>query len=141
MLASIPKGLYTRKQKIAIIKENVAMYRKASKREKKVIVDDLCNTLHMTRNYIAQLLRMYGREICFNGIKFVPKDEGERIHNRGWEKIYTAELVPFLEKIWQASGFVSSKHLYYYIQYNADKLFDSEELKDIKARTRKNAPK
>jgi len=132
MLASIPKGLYTRKQKIAIIKENAAKYRKASKKEKKVILDDLCNTLHMTRNYIAQLLRMYGREICFNGIKFIPEVDEERIHNRGRKKIYTAELVPFLEKIWQASGFVSSKHLYYYIQYNADKLLDSEELKDLK---------
>jgi hypothetical protein len=132
MLASIPKGLYTRKQKIAIIKENAAKYRKASKKEKKVILDDLCNTLHMTRNYIAQLLRMYGREICFNGIKFIPEVDEERIHKRGRKKIYTAELVPFLEKIWQASGFVSSKHLYYYIQYNADKLLDSEELKDLK---------
>lgn len=132
MLASIPKGLYTRKQKIAIIKENAAKYRKASKKEKKVILDDLCNTLHMTRNYIAQLLRMYGREIHFNGIKFIPEVDEERIHNRGRKKIYTAELVPYLEKIWQASGFVSSKHLYYYIQYNADKLLDSEELKDLK---------
>jgi len=34
MLASIPKGLYTRKQKIAIIKENAKRFIKASKKEK-----------------------------------------------------------------------------------------------------------
>jgi AraC-like DNA-binding protein len=132
MLASIPKGLYTRKQKIAIIKENAKRYMKASKKEKMLILDDLCDTLHMRRTYIARLLRMYGKEIYFNGIKFIPEDGEERIHNRGRKKIYTAELVPPLEKIWQASGHVSSKHLCYYIRYNADKLFDSEELKDIK---------
>ena len=74
MLASIPKELYTRKQKIAIIKENAAKYRKASKKEKKVILDDLCNTLHMTRNYIAQLLRMYGKGNTFQWYK---------VHTRG----------------------------------------------------------
>jgi hypothetical protein len=34
MLASIPKGLYIHKQKIAIIKENAKRFIKASKKEK-----------------------------------------------------------------------------------------------------------
>ena len=61
MLASIPKGLYTRKQMIRVIKENAPKYRKASKKEKTVILNDLCNTLHIRRTYIAHLLRIYSK--------------------------------------------------------------------------------
>ena len=41
MLASIPKGLYTRKQKITIIKENEKRFIKASKKEKTLILNVL----------------------------------------------------------------------------------------------------
>ncbi|MCX7994865.1 MAG: hypothetical protein N3A65_03700 [candidate division WOR-3 bacterium] len=37
----IPEGVYTMKAKRSIIKNNALRYRKASKREKKEILDDL----------------------------------------------------------------------------------------------------
>lgn len=54
------------------------------------------------------------------------KNVWEREYTKG-KKIYTAELVSFLEKIWQTSGYISFEHLYHYIKHNTDKLFDSIE--------------
>ncbi|PNV78709.1 MAG: transposase [Fervidicoccus sp.] len=130
MLASIPERLYSRWQKMEIFKSNAEKYVKAKKKEKRLILDDLSKILHMNRNYIALLLRRFGKVIYFNGAKCVPEYE-ERVHNRGRKKIYTQELVPYLAKIWWVAGYPSSKHLYHYMRCNSDKLFASPELADI----------
>ena len=62
---NIPEGVYTMKTKMSIIKENAKIYSKASKKQKKEILDDLVPTLHLYRKqetrsnlYILHLSRI-----------------------------------------------------------------------------------
>ncbi|MEM3541459.1 MAG: hypothetical protein QXF86_04605, partial [Candidatus Bilamarchaeaceae archaeon] len=57
LLALIPKKIYSRQQKKAIIKENAGRYLRATKKEKTLLLNDLCEILHLSRPYIARLLR------------------------------------------------------------------------------------
>ncbi|MGQ9701824.1 MAG: hypothetical protein ACUVQT_05160, partial [bacterium] len=57
---SIPEEVYTMETKRSIIKENARMYRNASRKQKKEIIDDLVATLHLHRKYIITLLNRTG---------------------------------------------------------------------------------
>ncbi|MBP8674917.1 MAG: hypothetical protein KBH34_01285 [Acetomicrobium sp.] len=67
MVAQIPKGVYTMKAKRAIIKHNAALYRKAMKKVKSMMLDKLAEILHMNRQYLASLLRKTGRVVAKKG--------------------------------------------------------------------------
>jgi len=61
MVAQIPKGAYTMKARYAIIKHNAAAYRKATKKVKSLMLDELAQDIHITGQYLASLLRKTGR--------------------------------------------------------------------------------
>ena len=67
MVAQIPKGVYTMKAKRAIIKHNAALYRKATKKVKSIMLDELTEMLHMNRQHLAKLLRNTGRVVARKG--------------------------------------------------------------------------
>jgi len=57
VVARVPKGVYTMKARCAIIKHNAKAYRRATKKVKSLMLDELTEILHMNRQYLASLLR------------------------------------------------------------------------------------
>jgi len=119
--------------KRSIIKANAPAYHRASKKRKSELLNDLVKATHMHRKHIACLVRNTGKaRYTPQGIKLVGDPTVTYLHRRGRKKIYTEELIPYLEILWALSGFRSSVHLVYFIRHNQDLLFekppDFEEL-------------
>jgi len=123
MVSIIPKGVYTMKGRMSIISQNSSNYRKASKKKKSIILDELTQILHMNRKYLAYLLRNSGKTIYANGrVRVIADPNLSQTSKRGRKKIYTKELTKSLVELWRISGYVSSKHLVAFISCNQDKL-------------------
>jgi len=131
MVSKLPKGLYTMEKKYAIIKENAKIYQKGSKKLKTQILNELQEILWMNRQYLSFLLRNTGKKVVIKnrGLILVGEYSPERLSKRGRKKVYTEEIKKILFKIWVISGFISSKHLVYFIRLNKDLIFSHPELK------------
>lgn len=122
---NIPEEVYTMKSKKSIIKFNAAHYRKASKKEKKEMLDDLEKVAHLHRKYIITLLNRTGRVYYTpQGVKLVGDPTISYLHKRGRKKKYTKELLPYLKALWVLSHYRSSLHLKVFIECNKDWLFN-----------------
>ena len=122
MVTTIPKGVYTMKDRMSIIKQNAALYRKSNKKQKSIILDELTSILHLSRKHLAFLLRNTGKTIYIRGKKVILDLELTQLSNRGRKKTYTEELIKPLLEVWRYSGYISSKHLVTFIRLNEDKL-------------------
>ncbi|RME67642.1 MAG: transposase [Nitrospirae bacterium] len=123
MVARIPKGVYTMKDKIAILKENAPLYKKASKKLKSRLLDELSHILHMNRKYIATVLRNMTKAVYpVPGTKLIADPSVRAVHRRGRKKIYTEDVKKALLKVWEISDFLNSKLLVHYLRANQDKL-------------------
>ena len=131
MVSKLPKGLYTMEKKYAIIKENAKIYQKGRKKLKSQILDELEEILGMNRQYLSFLLRNTGKKVVIKkrGLILVGEYSPERLSKRGRKKVYTEEIEKVLFKVWVISGFISSKHLVYFIRLNKDLIFSHPELK------------
>lgn len=115
----IPKEVYTMKAKKSIIKANTQKYKRASKKEKIEMLNDLESALHMHRKYIITLLNNTGKVYHTpQGIKLVGDPTVSYVHRRGRKKKYTEELLPYLKGLWVLSGYRSSLHLRAFITEN-----------------------
>ena len=122
---NIPEGVYTMKTKMSIIKENAKIYSKASKKQKKEILDDLVPTLHLHRKYILTLLNRTDKVYYTpQGIKLVGDPTVTYLHKRGRKKKYTQELLPYLKALWVLTHYRSSVHLKAFILCNQNWLFN-----------------
>ena len=127
------------KNKLSILNNNASRYKKASKKIKSIMLDELSAVLSMNRKYIAYLLRNTGKTIYTkHGLKIIGDPSVSYIHKRGRKKIYTKEeMLPLLLILWKRIEYRSSKHLYYYIKFNKDKIFtDIKEIGDIPLETK-----
>jgi hypothetical protein len=89
MLASIPKGVYTMKNKLVIILNNAELYRKANKKQKSQLLKELSLILHMNKQYLASLLRNSGRKVIRKARTVVIVDPTlSCISKRGRKKVY-----------------------------------------------------
>ena len=132
MVASIPKGVYTMKDRHVIIKHNAKAYRKASKKVKGQILDELSELLQMNRQYIGYLLRNTERVIFRRGRFLTVTDSTKNtLSSRGRKRIYGKDILRALKKLWRISGFVSSKHLVGFIRLNKEVLFNHQEIKNL----------
>ncbi len=123
MVARIPKGVYTMKDKIAILRENAPLYKKASKKLKSRLLDELSHILHMNRKYIATVLRNMTKAVYpVPGTKLIADPSVRAVHRRGRKKIYTEDVKKALLKVWEISDFLNSKLLVHYLRANQDKL-------------------
>jgi hypothetical protein len=66
MVASIPKGVYTMKTRYVIIKHNQEAYKKAPKKEKSEMINELSEILNRLDN-VGYLLRGSGKELTRKG--------------------------------------------------------------------------
>jgi len=120
------------KAKRAIIKHNAALYRKATKKVKSIMLDELTEMLHMNRQHLAKLLRNTGRVVARKGNVVVVSDLSPKsLSRRGKKRVYGQDVVEALKKIWPLTGYASSKHLVAFIRLNHDILFTHPEFKDL----------
>lgn len=108
---------------IAILKENAKLYRKASKKLKTQLLDELSHILHMNRKYIATVLRNMTKAVYpVAGVKVVGEPSVRAVNRRGRKRIYTEDVKKVLLKVWEISDFLNSKLLVHYLNSNEDKL-------------------
>lgn len=101
----------TMKVKRAIAAEAAARYRKAAKKEKKVILNELIKTTGYDRSYLAWLLRSHGRKLRVNGKILIVGDLRKRISRRRRPRIYDDEFREVLKKLWVSMRFVCGKRM------------------------------
>lgn len=64
------------------------------------------------------------------------------IHKRGRKKTYTKELIPYLEILWELSGFWASPHLVFFIREHQTVLFEKpSEFDELNTETQKKVTK
>ena len=123
MNAIIPhKNLKAREKKI-IIEANQKLYRRSSRKEKTIILNELENITGYSRKYIIHLLNIHNRVIKRCG-KLVIKADIKRslVSRRGRKRVYNDRISRVLFKIWRIAGGISSKHLKVFIEENYDTL-------------------
>lgn len=105
--------------KRSIVKSNAPQYKRASKKKKTTMLNDLTKTLHLHRKYLIPLLNQTGKvRYTPQGLKLVGDPTVTYTHKRGRKKVYTEALIPYLEILWEWSNFRSSIHLVYFIRHN-----------------------
>lgn len=130
MVAKVPKGVYTMKNKLVIINHNAKAYQKASKKTKSQMLKELSEILHMNKQYIASLLRASGRVLVTKGkIRVIADPTLAELSKRGRKRVYGEDIDRALRRIWPLTGFSSSKHLVAFIRLNHEILFNHPELK------------
>ena len=140
MVASIPKGLYNMKNRYVIIKHNHKKYKRASKKIKTAMLNELSEILHMNKQYLGYLLRNSGKIIKNKNANatIVGDPTRNNLSKRGRKRVYGKEVLEILKVLYRISGYVSSKHLVWFIRINHEKLFENPKIKsnltdDIKA--------
>lgn len=132
MIINIPGELYTMEAKRSIIKFNAKAYKKAAKKEKLAILNDLEKATHLHRKYLITLLNRTGKVYYTpSGIKLVGDPTVTYLHKRGRKKKYTHQLVPYLKAIWVLSHYRSSAHLKAFILNNQDWLLAEIKEQDL----------
>ena len=96
----------------SIVKSNARTYKKAGRKLKKKILDELEKTTHLHRKYLINLLNKTGKVYyTAQGMKLIGDPTITHLHPRGRKKKYTQELLPYLKALWVLSGYRSSIHL------------------------------
>jgi len=138
MKVNVSSSTFSIQQKRAIIKENVDLYHKSTKKQKGVILDELKKLTGYSRKYISYLLNIAKKTIRIKdsegGSKVILKPSllTLQLNKRGRKKVYGKELIKPLLIIWKLSDYASSKHLYYFIKENKEWIFNKDELKELK---------
>ena len=88
------------RERQAITKEMARRYKRASKRERGLMLDELCALAGYNRSYAARLLRNRARPAPRRGTA-----------RRGRRALYTGELLPALRKLWATLDGLCGKRL------------------------------
>ena len=115
-----------------VIRKNAPRYRKARKKKKSRILDELSAIIHFNRKYLALLLRSAGRTVFTHyGTRVIADPRVSFASCRGRKKVYTSDLAPHLQVIWEMAGCISSVHLFAFIRANPDIVFSHPDLRDL----------
>src|SRR5437867_10103576 len=101
----------TMKVKRAIAAEAASRYRKATKRQKQVLLNELIKTTGYDRTYLAWLLRSHGKKLKIAGKIVIVGDLKKRISRRRRPRIYDDEFQTVLKKLWATMRFVCGKRM------------------------------
>ena len=116
----------------ALTKEVGSRYIKATKKEKKKILDEFCATTNYRRVYAARILRLSPGRVIGRS-----KTKGKKIKyiigkarkvKRARSKIYTYDVFLALKKIWTIFDFICSKRLKPFMAEAIEKLTKHKEI-------------
>jgi len=102
------------KEKKAVTREYLSRYQKASKKEKKAILDEYTKLTGYHRKSAIRLLNTKPVKqvmVTLNGKPFKIKPEKKRPSNRKGKRIYTDEIIDVLRKVWTFFWFKCGKIL------------------------------
>ena len=107
---------WKREEKMKIINKLKDRYRKASKKEKGIILNELIHLTNYNRKYASWLLRNAGRKIFLRRkgrrlVIFVGEIRKKRRRRRERRRIYDKEVLEALKKIWRYTNFLCGKRL------------------------------
>jgi len=100
----------TMKQRQAVTAVTVQRYRQGSKKVKRQILDEFCETTGYSRGYARFVLRNHGRQVWLHGKKVVVGDVRQR-QQRLKPKYYDEPVVEALSKLWQLLNYLCGKRL------------------------------
>ncbi|MCS7215967.1 MAG: transposase family protein [Thermodesulfovibrio sp.] len=130
MVAIVPEGVYTMKDRFVIINHNAHNYTKASKKVKSQMLTELSLILNRNRQYLGYLLRKSARVVLRNGnVQIITDATLSKKSKRGRKKVYGKDVQKALKLIWALTGFASSKHLVAFIRLNKDIIFNNPQIK------------
>jgi hypothetical protein len=100
----------TMKQRQAVTAVTVQRYRNGSKKTKRQILDEFCETTGYSRGYARFVLRNHGRQVWLRGGKVVVGDARQR-QQRLKPRYYDEPVVQALIKLWQLLNYLCGKRL------------------------------
>ena len=98
------------KQRQAVTAVTVQRYRQGSKKVKRQILDEFCETTGYSRGYARFVLRNHGRQVWLRGGKVVVGDARQR-QQRLKPRYYDEPVVQALIKLWQLLNYLCGKRL------------------------------
>jgi len=107
---------WKKEEKMKIINKLKDRYRKASKKEKGIILNELLHLTNYNRKYAGWLLRNAGRRVFLKRkgkklVIFVGEIRKKKRRKRAKRKIYDKEVLEALKEIWRVSNFLCGKRL------------------------------
>jgi len=100
----------TMKQRQAVTAVTVQRYRNGSKKVKRQILDEFCETTGYSRGYARFVLRNHGRQVLLRGKKVIVGDLHKR-QQRVKSRYYDEQVVEALSKLWQLLNYLCGKRL------------------------------
>ena len=100
----------TMKQRQAVTAVTAQRYRNGSKKVKRQILDEFCETTGYSRGYARFVLRNHGRQVWLRGKKVVVGDARQR-QQRLKPRYYDEQVVQALIKLWQLLNYLCGKRL------------------------------
>jgi len=100
----------TMKQRQAVTAVTAQRYRQGSKKVKRQILDEFCETTGYSRGYARFVLRNHGRQVWLHGKKVVVGDARQR-QQRLKSRYYDEQVVQALIKLWQLLNYLCGKRL------------------------------
>jgi hypothetical protein len=94
----------------SLVRVNARRYQKASKKEKRKILDEFVESTGYHRTYASYLLSRHGRRVVVTAKTAVVGDIGKRVRKRR-EPVYGAEVVKALKQIWVILDLICGKRL------------------------------
>jgi len=98
------------KQRQAVTTVTTQRYRQGSKKVKRQILDEFCETTGYSRGYARFVLRNHGRQVWLRGGKVVVGDARQR-QQRLKPRYYDEPVVQALIKLWQLLNYLCGKRL------------------------------
>lgn len=100
----------TMKQRQAVTSVTVQRYRQGSKKVKRQILDEFCETTGYCRGYARFVLRNHGRQVWLRGKRVIVGDVGQR-RQRQKPRHYNEAVVQELSKLWELMNYSCGKRL------------------------------
>jgi len=100
----------TMKQRQAVTTVTTQRYRQGSKKVKRQILDEFCETTGYSRGYARFVLRNHGRQVLLRSGKVVVGDARQR-QQRLKPRYYDEPVVQALIKLWQLLNYLCGKRL------------------------------
>ncbi len=94
----------------SLVRENASRYQKASKKEKRIILDEFVHSTGYHRTYASYLLSHHGKRVVVARKTTIVGDIRKRVRKKR-EPVYGAEVVEALKRIWGILDLICGKRL------------------------------
>ena len=100
----------TMKERQSLVRVNASRYQKASKKDKRTILDEFVESTGYHRTYASYLLGRHGKRVVVARKTILVGDIAKRVRKKR-ESVYGAEVVKALKQIWVILDLICGKRL------------------------------